>query len=232
MKGVEVVNRAYVLSGIVARDLESVQGSEGKDGIFWLNQLIDEQSMTGDHLPYYGHLSFNSVNGQNQYFVQGLVTADAITFNIGSIRYSIRGENRRTYWGESRAENIESLPFCYYYERVNGGMNIYFYFTPSGITKFTATGLLSIPEVTNDTELNDYVDKFYQSYLIFLLAERLCQWKKISLPPATQIQLDKFRDNLFDLNPRDFTLSYRSLFGLRGYINYAQVNMGKGWTAP
>lgn len=232
MKAVEVINRAYILSGIVARDLDSVQGSEGEDGIFWLNQLLSEQSITGDQLPYYGHLSFNSVNGQKQYFVSGLITIDTITFNIGSIRYSIRGENRRTYWGESRAEDVESLPYAFYYERVNGGMNIYFYFTPSGITNFTATGLVSIPQVTNDTELNNIVDAFYQSYLMFLLAERLCQWKKISLPPATQIQLDKFRRNLFNLNPKDFTLSYRSLLGLRGYINYAQANIGKGWTSP
>lgn len=232
MKAVELINRAYVLSGIVARDLEQVQGSEGKDGIFWLNQLIAEKSMTGDHIPYYGHLSFTGVIGQEKYFVEGLITADAITFNIGDIRYSLKPSPRRMYFGQSRADNINSLPYQYYSERVNNGMDIYFYFNPAGAYEFKVTGLIALSQVDNDDELDTMMDKFYQSFLMFELAERLAQWKKISLPPSTSSQLEKFRSQLYDLNPQDYTLRVRSLISSRGAFNYAAVNFGRGWTAP
>lgn len=232
MKAVELINRAYVLSGIVARDLEQVQGSEGRDGIFWLNQLLAEKSMTGDHLPYYGHLNFTGVLGDQEYFVEDLVTADVITFNMGQIRYSLKPSPRKEYWGDSRADDINSLPYHYYAERVNGGMNIFFYFKPAGAYIFKVTGLVSLSQVTNDTQLDDALDKFYQSFLIFELAERLCQWKQISLPPSAQNQLDVFRRKLIDLNQMDFTLRQKSLMATSPVLTYAQVNMGKGWTRP
>lgn len=230
MKAVELINRAFVLSGIIARDLEQVQGSEGRDGLFWLNQLLAEKSINGDYLPYYSHPVFASVNGQQKYFVEGLITLDVITFSMGAVRYSIRGESRRSFWGDPRAENIDSLPFCFYYERVNGGMDIYFYFKPQGVTSFTATGLSSLAEVTNDTQLNDHFDKFYQSFLIFDLAERLCQWYKISLPPAVSAQLEKFRNNIYNMNPKDMTINKKSMFSCSPLLSYAQVAFGKGWT--
>ena len=232
MKAVELINRAYVLSGIVARNLSQVQGSEGIDGLFWLNQLLAEKSMTGDYIPYYGHQEFNGIPGVENYFVPRLVTVDVITFNIGDVRYSLRPSNRREYWGSSRANNISSLPYHYYAERVNNGMSIYFYFEPADAYLFTATGLLTLTDVANDDDLDDTLDKFYQSFLMFELAERLCQWKKISLPPATQEQLDKFRSDLYDLNPVDYRLSKQSLISHGNTLSYAQIAFGRGWTAP
>ena len=232
MKAVELINRAYYLSGIVARDLSDVQGSEDKDGLFWLNQLIAEKSINGDYIPYYGHMEFNGQAGIENYFVPSLITCEVITFNIGSVRYELRPSNRRLYWGSSRAENVSSLPYQYYAERVNGGMSIYFYFKPAGNYLFTATGLVALSKVDNDDELDDLIDTFYQSFLMFELAERLCQWKTISLPPDTQKQLDKFRSNLYDLNPVDYRLTKKSLLSSRSAMSYAQIAFGRGWTAP
>lgn len=230
MKGVELINRAYYLSGIVGRDLDQVQGSEGRDGLFWLNQLLSEKSMNGDYLPYYSHLIVPYVNGQEKYFVPGLITADPIAFNIGDVRYSMRGENRRTYWGNARADNIDSLPYQYYYERVNGGMDIYFYFKPSGITNFTVTGLTALPQVINDTDLSASLDDFYQLFLMFELAEYLCMWNQITLPPKTQQKLDQYRKTLYNMNPMDLRVNKVSIIRAQSALNYAQINIGKAWT--
>ena len=229
MKAVELINSAYVLAGIVARDLEQVQGSEGQDGLFWLNMLLSEKSMAGNHLPYYGHLEFTGIPGQETYFVRGLITADAVTFNIGTVRYFLRPSPRRMYFGEARVDNINSLPYHYFAERVNNGMNIFFYFSPSQAFVFKVTGLIALSQVGNDDELNNTLDEFYQLLLLFELAEMLAIWKKISLPPATKSKLDEYRSKLFDMNPRDFTLKIRPIVSSSGGITYGDINFGRGW---
>lgn len=230
MKAVELINKAWVLSGIVGRDLEQVNGSQGRDGLFWLNALLSTKSSTGKLLPYYGHLEMNAVVGQEDYFVEGLVTLECVTFNIGDVRYSLRGEQRRTYFGSSRADNINSLPYKVYFERVPGGCQVYFYFKPDDTYELKFTGLVSLTSVTNDTELNTALDGFYQIFLIHELAEALCNWYKMSLPPATAQKLTELRDQMVDINAMDLTVGYRTTLRSRSAINYGIVNLGNGWT--
>lgn len=233
MKAGELVNRAYNLSGIVARDLDQVQGgvsSQGADGIFWLNQLLAEKMSDGNYLPFYTHYNFNAVIGQQEYLLPNMVSVDCITFYIGATRYSMNPNNRRRYWGESRQDNIESLPYQFYYEKTVGGINVFFYFLPQSTYPMIATGLVGLPSVIESTNLDTTLDQYYQLYLMFELAEYLCMWNQISLPPATQKRLDEFRSKLYNINPLDVTLEKQSLLSGNPLLTYAQINLGKGWT--
>jgi hypothetical protein len=232
MKAVELINRALVLAGIVARDLQQASGSEPKDGLFWLNQILARKSANGRLIPYYGHAEITSTQGEEFLFFENMVTADVLTFNIGDIRYSVKPVQRDEFFGSSRPENISSLPYQWYWERVPGGINVYLYFTPAQDYPVKVTGIKSFDSVTYDTQLDDAMDKFYQNYLMYDLAEALASWKKLSLPPLTAQILKEIRNEVRDINPKDYSIYKISMFGSDGVLSYAQINLGRGWTAP
>jgi hypothetical protein len=230
MKAVEIINRALVLSGLVSRGLQQASGEQGKDGLFWLNQLLAEKSATGRMLPYYGHIEVTPTIGEKVVFFEGMVTADTFTFNIGDIRYPVKVTNRNRYFGEARAENINSLPYEWYWERVPGGINIYLYFAPGSEYPLKLTGLISFSPVTFDTEMNPIMDAFYQNFLMFELAESICLWSKISMPPATAAKLERLRKEVTDINPKDYTQTKISMYGGDVALSYAGINFAKnGW---
>lgn len=229
----ELINRAWNLAGIVPRDLDEVSGSQGADGLFWLNQILSEIGMTGRYIPYYTHIQLNLVEGQELYFIPNLVISEVATFNIGSVRYQMDMDNRRHYFGAPRVDNIQALPFNWYWERVAGGTNIYTYFLPQSSTYvLKITGRFSLANVTPFTDLNLTYDLFYQSFLMYLLAQRLCDWYKISLSPDTKLQLQAFLTQLADMNPMDLVLKKTATYSHTDSITYAQANIGKGWTSP
>lgn len=232
LKAGVVIQRALNLSGILSRNLEEQDDEEGADGLFWLNMLLKEKSANGMLLPYYGHLDITTAPGQEKYFVPDLVSADILTFKLQGVRYSITGQSRYKYFGTPRADNINSLPFQWYWERVNGGMDIYIYFKPSEqIEELEVTGLLGFPNVTFSTELNNFLDIYYQNFLIFELAEAMCIFYKISLPPDTKMKLARLRKEMTSINPIDLSIKKKSLLGGGGLLTYAQINFGRGWTA-
>lgn len=229
MKAIELINRSLVLSGIVSRSLQQATGEQGKDGLFWLNQILSQKSATGRLIPYYAHKEITASPGQEIYFFEDLITADILTFNIGEIRYSVRGVSREEYFGSSRPDNISSLPYSWYWERVPGGINIYLYFKPAGDYPIKVTGLVAFPDVVFDDDLNDGMDKFYQHFLMYELANSLCNWYKMSLPPSTAEELSRLRKEVTDINPKDYSIMKDSMFGSYDYITYAQVAF-PGWT--
>lgn len=231
MKAVEIINKALNLAGIIARTLDAESDEEGVDGLFWLNRLLEEKSATGKQLPYYGHIPITAVPNQESYFVPNLVSADVITFTLQGVRYSVRGENRNRYFGSSRAENVSSLPYKWYWERVNGGINIYLYFFPDQAYELEVTGLIGLQnDIDFDVDLDGFVDRFYQNFLIYELAESLCHFYKMSLPPDTAMKLKRLRKEITHINAPDLSIVKRSMIGGEGVISYAQVNIGKGWT--
>lgn len=231
MKAGVIIQRALNLSGITSRSLEEQDDEEGSDGLFWLNMLLAEKSATGVLLPYFGHIDVLPVIGQEIYFIPNLVTAEILTFTIQGVRYSVRFESRYKYLGTPRANDIQSLPFQWYWERVNGGMNIYLYFKPSQqIMDIQVTGLLGLQKVIFSTEFDGFLDTFYQNFLMFELAESMCIFYKLSLPPETKTKLMRLRNEMRSINPRDFSLKKRSMLGSGGILTYAQIAFGRAWT--
>lgn len=150
----QVITDAFNDSGIVARQFNQVQGSQLYEGLRWFNQILGDKAMdTGDiayitmQYPMYG------VVGQETYFIPNCISIDAITFYIGSVRYQMQFLNRAKYFGNNRANNINSLPLQYTYERVPGGIMLWVYFWPMAQYLFNITGNFFLQNVTLNQDL-------------------------------------------------------------------------------
>jgi len=74
-------------------------------------------------------------------------------------------------------------------------------------------------------------DPFYINYLQYALADRLCTAYDFVLPPGPAKQLLKYQQMISKRSsPFDMTQSKISTLVQQNSINYAQVNLGKGWT--
>lgn len=75
------------------------------------------------------------------------------------------------------------------------------------------------------------LDQYYINYLQYRLADRLCTAYNFILPPGAQLQLDKYLLMISKRSsPIDMTMSKISTLTTQGAINYAQINIGHGWT--
>ena len=126
----ELINRAYYLSGVVSRKFQSVSGAQVTDGLNLLNEILAEKGITGALIPYYKEYSLALITGQEKYFIDGLIEIETVTFNIDTVRYSMRGKGRKAYFGSGRADDIQTLPYEWRLERVLNGSDIYIYFLP------------------------------------------------------------------------------------------------------
>lgn len=233
MNARELITRAYYLSGVVARELETVSGPQISDGLMLLNGLLSEKSGTGKYLPYYTHTQIPSETGEQLYEVDNLVILDELTFNIGPVRYEMKRDTRYRFWGTAKIDNIEALPFHYYSERVLNKMKIYVYFKPENeVDYFTATGRYALTNVSLDDDMSDMLDGFYLLYLQFLLAEYICLWNSLTFAPEKKARLAELDSKCVDVNQIDFTVRKISTFQKRPAMSYAQVNIGHGWTKP
>jgi hypothetical protein len=145
------------------------------------------------------------------------------------VRYAVAQDNRDHYFGASRAENISSLPFRWYSERVVGGTQVYLYFFPSQELVITLKCKMFLPPVTLDTDLSTLYDISYQSYLIYLLVKKICQWNKISVNPEVLEELKRFQQIMDDMNPKDLTIRKTFSLSKSESLNYAIVNFSRGF---
>ena len=81
----ELINKAWYLSGAVARDLGQVNGSQGIDGLFLLNSLLDEQNITGRYIPVDDETIIPCVVGQQEYAVDNLIILHELTFIVDPV---------------------------------------------------------------------------------------------------------------------------------------------------
>ena len=126
----KLITSAYYESGIVSRKFETVSGQQANDGLFYLNDLIDDKTVDNGLIPYYLEYDFAAVQGQEKYFIPDLINADTFVFYIDTVRYQTQNRGRREYFGTSRADNIQSLPGSWHLERCFGGANLFIYFLP------------------------------------------------------------------------------------------------------
>jgi hypothetical protein len=242
----QLLSYAWNLSQIVPRDLEDVNGiegnpngSQGSDALFWFNQLLSEEGIDSQTIPFYDYIFLNTVVGQEMYFVPNVTYIETLTFNIGPIRYSMKRDNRRHYFGAPRVDNILALPFYFYSERnIQDGISgteLSLYWLPQAVYQLKLKCQIGLSQVTTadlSLDLNTIYDPFYQTYLMYKLADRLCEWYGISFPPKAQETLRMLTFKLTNLNPRDLTLSKTCTAAATDTMTYAQANLGKGWISP
>lgn len=75
------------------------------------------------------------------------------------------------------------------------------------------------------------LDTYYINYLQYYLAERLCTTYNFEMPDGAKKQLLKYQQLISKRSsPIDFTMEKISTMTKKSSINYAQVNLGKGWS--
>lgn len=225
----ELINRAYYLSQVVSRELQTVTGQQLDDALVWLNALLSLKSAYTRVIPYYQQYEFTAVVGQEKYFVPNLVAPETLTFNIGPVRYSTMPQSRRPYFGSGRVDNIASLPFNWHFERVLNGSDIYLYFLPSAEYPVKIWGKFGFENVTLNQNLLLTFDEYYIDYLRYRLALRICSEFGIPMQPQAMAELEELEEAMTDVSPPDMTLTKVSnLQGSTG-INWGDINIGRGW---
>lgn len=201
----DLITEAYYDSSVVARQFQTVQGYQLNDGLKWLNQLLGDKATDSGDIPYLTQqYALNGIVGQETYFVPGLVDIETMVFYVGSVRYQMRYVDRVKYFGQPRANNINSLPVSYTYERVFGGAKVWVYFWPDKPYVFNITGNFFMPPVSLNQDLT-------------------LQTANANLGLCTVIGTGTLAAGEFVVNGVDLAGSYANAAALKTYINTGVV---------
>lgn len=224
-----LVTRAWYLSGIVSRKLQQPSGDQINDGVDLLNFLLEYASADINVIPYWTQHNFNLVANQEAYPITNLVSVETMVFFIDQIRYSMIPVSRDTYWGCGRVENLSSLPYNYRVERDLNGSTIYVYFLPQANYPAQIWGKFALTNVSLNTDLTTVYDNFYIEYLRHALAEYMCNEYGQLLAPGVTNKLKQIVRKLQLISPPDLTMNKMSTLTRHTGLNYADVNIGRGW---
>lgn len=225
-----LITRAWYLSGIVARNLETVSGDQVTDGLFLLNTLLDFKASDIRLIPYFTRYQSNFVVGQEMYYIPTLYEIETMTFNIGDVRYPMTETTRDVYFGNGRVDNITSLPFQYHLERTFGGSNVFVYFLPDQTYQFNLIGKFALTDVTLNQDMALTYDMFYLEYLRYALAQFYCNEYSIIFAPEKLKMLQIYEKKLMDVSPPDLRMQKINFINSPTTINYAFLNIAMGWT--
>lgn len=227
-----LVSEAFYTSGIVSRSFQTVAGDEQNTGVICLNEILTDSVVDVGKIPYYTtSYNFNAVPGQQKYFIPGLAELETLVFYLDTVRYQMRKNQRDYYFGTGRAENVESLPFNWHWELTLGGGNLFIYFFPDQNYPMVATGLFALTTVTLFQDLSLTFDQFYINYLQYRTAERLCLKYNFAVPDALAKEVLRYDQLIASrASPKDMSVTKLSTLTNINSVNYAQVNLGRGWT--
>jgi hypothetical protein len=224
-----LITRAYYLSQVLARGFQFESGEEMQDGLYLLNELLDEKSSDLQLIPYYREYDFNTVANQEMYFVPNLTEVDSITFNIGEVRFSMNKLTRKEYFSTPRVDGLSELPFSYRVERCLNGCNVYFYFLPNAIYQIKIWGKFSLTDVTLNQDLSLTYDGFYLSYLRHGLGIKICSEYGQTFPDMAMKEFMSIEKKLKSISPADLSINKRSFFNTGVTFDWQYVNLSQGW---
>lgn len=227
----KLITNAWYLSGIVARNLQTITSDQLSDGLDLLNAFLAVETADRRMIPYYQIYNFTAVAGQEMYFIPNLIEVDSFTFFIGSVRYSMFYRNRKPYFGEPRIQNIESLPYSWHIERCFGGANLYVYFLPNTNYAMQISAKFSLNSVALGQDLSTTLDLFYIEYLRYALANKMCEEYNIEFQPQSLMKLRSYQSLIKDISPLDLSMVKMSSLSTnnKGDI-YLEANLQLGWT--
>lgn len=221
----ELITRSYYLSGIVARDLQTVTGAQISNGLFLLNALLDFKGTDLRLIPYFKRTEFPTVAGQEEYFVEGLNYVDSLTFNIGVVRYSMIEMTRKEYFAAPRVDNVTSLPFSYRVERELDGSRIFLYFVPAAVYTMKLSGKYGLSQVTLNEDLRLTYDSYYIEYLRYALGEYICSDYGVTFPDQAMMKFKQIEKKLLDVSPPDLSITKRGYFNNGQSLDWQQINI-------
>lgn len=225
----ELITRAYYLSQVVSRDLQTLSASQVTDGLYLLNADLDYKSTDLRLIPYFKRTTFNTIQGQEDYFISDLLYVDSLTFNIGQVRYSLIENTRKEFFSGPRVDDIQSLPYSYRVERELNGSRIFLYFVPEAVYVMKLSAKYALTDVTLNTDMSLTYDRFYLEYLRYSLAVRICEDWGATVPDATRAKYMEMQKKLMDVSPADLSIQKRGYFGSKGVWDWQTINLYKGF---
>lgn len=229
----QLITEAFEIAGIVAADFETVSGKQLAKGLRLLNEVLSQPAINIGAIPYESTVMFTATIGQEAYTceVDGVVKIDTITFtDSDNVRFSLDKVDRKTYFGRSRADDIQSFPYQWFFERGNGGGTLYLYFLPDKAYDFTIHGLKILTEVTANTDMELSYEKNYLTWLKYCLVELLCGDYEIEMKPSAAKILSKYNNWINNkLRHIDVMMKKRSTLQRNQPGGWAYVNFYNGW---
>lgn len=239
-----LITRAWYLSGIVARNFQTVTGDQITDGLMLLNALLDFKQIQTDLIPYWTYVEITLVPDQEFYFLPFIAEIESLTFNIDQVRYPMDYVTRRNYYGTGRIDNIDTLPFNWNYNRALGGGYLGLYFLPQSNYPLKIMAKLFLTDVTLSTDLTNIssslpytfinssnvgYDTSYIEYLRYALAQYMCSEYGILFNPESAKILQGMERQLMYMSPPDLSMIKTSVLTEGSGINFGDVNIGRGW---
>jgi hypothetical protein len=229
----KLITNAFYLSKVRSKDFQTVGGDDIAVGLDLLNEVLSETSINTKMIPYYREYITAAVIGQEKYFIPYLVEPFSLTFNDTTVRYATTQLSRREYHSTTRIDDVIALPFDVSFERTTGGCNMYVQFLPADTYPFKIWGKFALSLLTTGQLPQDLLltyDLFYIRYLRYLLAQEICNYYGVPFNAELKAVSDRIAGNLNDMNPIDLTTRKLDLYDDKNAINWAQVNLGKGFT--
>lgn len=228
----QLITKAYYLSQVVSRELQTVSASQFSDGLDLLNALLEVKGSDIRLIPYFTFGNFNTVPGEWKYFIPNMVSLETLTFNLNNVVFPMQRVERKDFFGSGRIEHINSLPFSYHLERVLDGMEIYMYFTPGQVLNIKYSGKFGLTDVTAQTDLSTVYDLFYIEYLRYALAEYICSEWAVNFPEQAAMKYKEIRKKLMDVSPPDLRIQKSSSISKPGEtLTWAQLNLSPAWVS-
>ncbi len=227
----QLITNSFFLSQILSKQLQALTGEQAADGLQLLQDLINFKSTDIRLIPYYQEYAFNFVGGQEKYTIPRLLSVDTFTFNIDTVRYSMRETTRFQYFELYRIDNVQTLPYQYRVERKLGGSDVYVYFVPDQAYAAKIWGKFMLPAITTLTQdISLTYDFFYIEWLRYALAEYICSLYGATFPELSQRKLGELTKKMMEVSPSDLSIDKASYFGNLPGLDWAQINIGKGYT--
>lgn len=225
----QLITRAYYLSQVVSRSLQQVDGEQVTDGLYLLNANLEYKSTDIRLIPYFKRYEFDTIQGQEEYFIPDLVYVDSLTFNIDTVRYSLIENTRKEYFSGPRVDGIQSLPYCYRIERELNGSRIFLYFVPEAVYQMKISGKFKFDNVTLTTDLSLTYDDFYIEYLRYSLAAMICEEWGSTFPDESKQKLMTMEKKLIEVSPPDLSIQKRGYFTGMPAWDWQMINLYKGF---
>jgi len=225
----KLITESFGLSGLINPGLQVPSGAQIYKGLDLLNSLLAVKTGDSRLIPYFTQHTFNTVVGQEEYFIPDLIFIETLTFEYSQVRWSVQPTTRKIYQGSSRAQNIDSLMFYYYVERAKGGANLFMYFLPDQVYPCTIWGKFSLSSVVLSQDLETTLDLYYIEYLRYALAEMICHAYNVTFQPQNKEKLLEYQEIFTDVSAPDLTITKYSGLAGKGQSIWGMVNLSHGW---
>ena len=232
----ELISLSWYLSTIVSYT-ETVSGDQKTLGLELLNDLLAQPIANTSLIPYYGSYDFNTQAGVEEYFIENLIYPETVTYELSGVRYPLNSSTREEYFGQGRADTVQTLPSMYRFEQGTKdkkvGSYLYIYPLPDNIYAAVIWGKFSLQEVLPETDLSLHFDRNYRLYLRYALAQLMCHQYSVSFPPEIEKKLYQLKNNIMKINPPESAMKKISILQRNSSnFSYIQANLGNGWTPP